>query len=69
MLSIDNRDFFIDTIAADISRNKDNKDRLHYDAIGQIKLGHLFAKAVLMKLDQKIVNDEQIILEDDNKVE
>ncbi len=47
VMSNDKNNFFIDTIVGDISRNKDNMDRIHYDAMGEIKLGHLFARAYL----------------------
>ena len=67
IMSKSKNDFFIDTIVGDISRNKDNMDRIHYDARGEIKLGHLFAKAYLALENQtnrdliyEFENEEQV---------
>ena len=58
IMSLDERHLYIDTIAADISRNQDNMDRTHYDAIGEIKLGHLFAKGIINIKNTQISFDE-----------
>ena len=47
IMDSDSRNYYIDTINADISRNDDNMDRKHFDAKGEIKLGNLFGKAYL----------------------
>lgn len=47
VMKSDKCNYFLDTIAGNITRNQDNMDRIHYDAKGEIKLGNLFAKAYL----------------------
>lgn len=47
---LSDNNYYIDTIAAGLTCNlepEDNPDLAHYDTLSQIKLGHLFADAIL----------------------
>lgn len=57
VMNSDSRNFYIDTIVGNITRNQDNMDRIHYDAKGEIKLGNLFAKAYLSLRDAETTNE------------
>ncbi len=67
VMSSDSRNFYIDTISANITRNQDNMDRIHYDAKGEIKLGNLFAKAFLALQDKEITGENYSPNEQINK--
>ena len=64
----DSRNLFIDTISGDITRNEDNMDRTHYDAMGEIKLGHLFAKGLMNLANSKTTFDNPYCFETNNEI-
>ena len=66
VMASDSCNFYIDTIAGNVTRNKDNMDRVHYDAKGEIKLGNLFAKSYLALQSEHISPDEYVIEEKNN---
>lgn len=50
----DGRNYYIDTVAAELDGERDNTDRIHYDAISQLKLGNLIGRAVRDSLDFRL---------------
>lgn len=54
------RDVYIDPISIGLTNDNDNKDRRHFDAKSQIKLGHILADTTMNKLIETPHISEQI---------